>query len=77
MTNKELKKVRERYRNRYHLDRAYVNRWLSMENVVKNNFESHEGRVYMIIFNEGFQNQIDALAFNLNRAQSSRWSYLR
>lgn len=58
MTNKELKKVRERYRNRYHFDRAYVNRWLSMENVVKNNFESHEG----------FQNQIDALASNLNRA---------
>ena len=39
MTNKELKIVREWYRNRYHLDRAYVNRWLSMKNVVKNNFD--------------------------------------
>ena len=40
MTNKELKIIRAWYRNRYHLDRAYVNRWLSMENVVKNNFDN-------------------------------------
>ncbi len=38
MTNKEIKTVRKWYRNRYHLTRAYVNRWLSMANVVNNNF---------------------------------------
>ncbi len=42
MTNKEIKTVREWYRNRYHLDRAYVNRWLSMANVVNNNFDGVE-----------------------------------
>ena len=42
MTNKELKIVRAWYRNRYHLDRAYVNRWLSMKNVVNNNFDGVE-----------------------------------
>lgn len=42
MTNKEIKTVREWYRNRYHLTRAYVNRWLSMANVVNNSFDSVE-----------------------------------
>ena len=39
MTGKEIKAVREWYQNRYHLDRAYVNRWLSMADVVNNNFD--------------------------------------
>jgi len=39
MTGKEIKKVRAWYRNRYHLDRAYVNRWLSVKNVINNTFD--------------------------------------
>ena len=39
MTGKDIKKVRAWYRNRYHLDRAYGNRWLTIKNVVNNNFD--------------------------------------
>lgn len=42
MTNKEIKVVRKWWREKYHLDRAYVNKWLSMKNVVSNNFDGVE-----------------------------------